>query len=74
MRKVEIGRKYRHFKGNIVEVICIAKNTEDLTKMVIYKHDNDIWARPIDMFLSSVDHEKYPDIKDEYRFTLIEND
>lgn len=72
MNKPEIGQIYRHFKGNIIEIIAIAKNTEDLSEMVVYKHDDDIWVRPIDMFLSKVDKEKYPDVTQEYRFELIE--
>lgn len=69
---VEINKKYKHFKGFVVEVIMIAKNTETLEEMVIYKHDNEIWARPYNMFISKVDKEKYPNIKQEYRFELID--
>ncbi len=69
--KVVVGKSYRHFKGTIYKVIAIAKNTETLEDMVIYKHDNDVWARPYNMFISKVDKDKYPDIKQEYRFELI---
>lgn len=72
MNKPVKGEKYRHFKGNIVTILEIAKNTENLEEMVIYEHDNEIWARPMDMFLSEVDHEKYPDVKQKYRFIRIE--
>lgn len=65
------GEKYRHFKGNVIEIIAVGKNTEDLSSMVVYKHDGDIWIRPLDMFLSKVDKEKYPDVKQEYRFEKI---
>lgn len=46
------GDKFRHFKGDIVEVLMVAKHSESLEDLVIYKHDGTIWARPIDMFLS----------------------
>lgn len=72
-RGVVLRGTYRHFKGNIVRVIAVAKYTEDPTRqMVIYECDNGIYARPRDMFLSKVDKEKYPDATQEYRFELIE--
>lgn len=73
MREVKVGHKYKHFKGTIMEVIAIAKHSETLEDMVIYKHleDNTIWARPMDMFNSLVDKEKYPDVTQEYRFEEI---
>ena len=71
---VHKGQKYRHFKGNIYEIIELATHTETLEKMVVYKCGDKVWVRPIDMFLSEVDHEKYPEVKQKYRFELIEND
>jgi len=68
------GEKYRHFKGNVYEVIEIALNTETMEEMVVYKDDKFVWVRPKDMFLSEVDHEKYPEVKQKYRFELIKND
>lgn len=46
------GDKFRHFKGKIVEILMVAKHSESLEDLVIYEHDGNIWARPIDMFLS----------------------
>ena len=75
-RKIEIGKKYRHFKGNIYKVIDIVNDSErENGKMVIYEaqyEDHTKWARPYDMFASPVDKEKYPDIKQEYRFEEVE--
>lgn len=73
MREIKIGAKYKHFKGTIMEVIAIAKHSETLEDMVIYKHleDDQIWARPLDMFNSKVDKEKYPDVTQEYRFEEV---
>lgn len=68
------GQKYRHFKGNVYEIIDVAAHTETLEELVIYKSEDKVWARPIDMFLSEVDHKKYPDVKQKYRFELIDND
>ena len=75
MREVKPYTMYKHFKGTIHKVICIAKHSETGEDMVVYTHEdnNEIWARPIDMFLSEVDHEKYPDVKQKYRFELIQN-
>ena len=74
MREVKVGKKYKHFKGMIIEVIAIAKNTETLEDMVIYNHDGNIWARPYDMFISEVDHGKYPEVKQVYRFEEVEDE
>lgn len=74
MRKPSKGDKYRHFKGVVVTVLEIAKHSETLEELVIYEHDGEIWARPMDLFLSEVDHEKYPDVLQKYRFEYIEDE
>lgn len=82
MREIQIGKKYRHFKGKMYEVLNIAldsesNNEKEPSKIVIYKalyNDNLIWARPYDMFNSEVDHEKYPNVKQKYRFEEVEEE
>lgn len=70
------GQIYKHFKGGIYKIVCIAKNTETEEDMVIYENiDNGkIWARPLDMFSSLVDKEKYPEVEQKYRFELVNDD
>jgi len=74
MREIKIGKKYRHFKGMEVIVEIIAKDTETLEPLVVYKHigKDEYWVRPYDMFNSEVDKIKYPDIKQKYRFEEID--
>lgn len=74
MREVKPGETYRHFKGTLMEVITIAKHSETLEDMVVYKHleDGQVWVRPMEMFNSLVDKSKYPDVTQEYRFEKIE--
>lgn len=74
-RIVKEGQVYKHFKGTMHRIICIAKHSETKEDMVVYTHDddNEVWARPLDMFLSEVDYEKYPEIKQRYRFELQED-
>lgn len=70
---VEINRVYRHFKGDYYLVVDIAVNSENFEKLVIYRAlygENILYARPYDMFISKVDRDKYPDVKQEYRFQL----
>ena len=74
-RKVVIGGKYRHFKiGKIVTVIGVSRHTETEEVTVVYDYEGTLWNRPIDMFLSEVDHEKYPNAKQKYRFELVESE
>lgn len=71
---IKIGEKYRHFKGNIIEIIAIAKHTESLEELVIYKHNDNIWARPLSMFLNKEDVSKRKDnvTGQKYRFEKVE--
>ena len=72
-----VGFRYRHFKGGIYIVTDIAVHTETLEPMVIYKSFNKpdyVWSRPLSMFLSEVDHEKYPDVKQLMRFERMGDD
>ena len=66
------GALYKHFKGNVYKVIEIAKHSETGELMVIYERDGIVWARPYEIFISKVDKVKYPDVKQEYRFELVE--
>ena len=73
MAELKINGIYRHFKGDYVLVTDVALDSETLEKYVVYRElygDNILWIRPVDMFLSEVDHEKYPDVTQKYRFEL----
>lgn len=70
--EVKKGQVYRHFKGDVMTIIAVAKHSENDELMVIYDHNGTIWARPYEMFISKVDKVKYPDVLQEYRFELID--
>lgn len=73
MREIQINRVYKHFKGDYYLVVGVGTYSETREKCVIYiklYEDGSLWIRPMDMFLSEVDHEKYPDVKQKYRFEL----
>lgn len=73
MRELQLGRVYRHFKGDYYLVEALAHDAESGEPCVIYRKlygDGALWVRPLERFLSRVDREKYPEVKQEYRFAL----
>ena len=60
MQEISIGKTYKHFKGNEYEVIGIAKHSETLEEMVVYKAlygDGDIWVRPLCMWDEEIERD-----------------
>ena len=73
MRKIKEKGIYKHFKGDYYLVEEIAKDSETKEPVVVYRRlygEGDLWVRPLEMFLSEVDHEKYPNVKQKYRYEL----
>ena len=69
---------YRHFKGHLYKVLAVGHHSETKEKLVVYydlSGENstieDPCIRPLDMFMSEVDHQKYPAVKQKYRFQKV---
>ena len=73
--ELKLKKIYRHLNGNLYLVEDIATHSETREKYVVYRAlygSQELYIRPYDMFISEVDHEKYPDVKQKYRFELAD--
>lgn len=72
MREVLINKVYHHFKGHDYRVLNIAKSTDDLSLLVVYENTDthEVWVRTYEEFTSLVDTNKYPSVKQKFRFEL----
>lgn len=56
MQKIEIGKTYKHYKGNLYKIIALAKHSETNEDMIVYQNvkKGDIWVRPKSMWNETV--------------------
>lgn len=73
-RRPVAGEFYRHFKGNLYQILTIGKYADTLEEMVVYQAlygTFDTYIRPLKEFVETVDLQKYPDATQKYRFNRV---
>lgn len=78
MNEIQVNKIYKHFKGKFIRFVCVGLDAETKKEMVAIEEleesqgypKGQIWFRDKSDFFEEVDHEKYPDIKQKYRFEL----
>ena len=73
MNKIKVNRIYKHFKGDLYLVLGIATNSDTDELCVIYRAlygNGELYVRSYKYFSSEVDHIKYPNVKQKYRYQL----
>lgn len=74
---IRAGDIYRHFRGNLYQIVTVGKHAETLEEYVVYQAlygEFQVYIRDRQDFFKRLDNEKYPEAQQKYRFEKIEKD
>ena len=76
-QSINAGEIYRHFRGNLYQIVTVGKHADSLEEYVVYQAlygKFEVYIRSMQDFFQILDKDKYPDARQKVRFEKVEKD